>query len=248
MVASENLAGRPELEPIITYADRVAEHFSLIRGRTVIPPKSRDAVLGKHEALRVASGVKKDLRISPSLSSSGHNVTGTGAEGEDEYGEPEVSYIFHRTPASTLPLVKLSKVYVNSLKWCEEIKGSILVVRTLAEPCYVEGALCAVIEDEKGNVHNLRVYNVLTPGKDERSILPLCIVLGVKEPYCEAATEATSGVRVDHPSDLVYLSEGDIHFPDIWRSKTSKENRSEKLKEEGNEWFKSRVFRAAVSK
>ena len=108
--------------------------------------------------------------------------------------------------------------------------------------------MCAVIEDEKGSVHNLRVYNVLAPGKDERHVLPIGITLGIKEPYCEAATEETSGVRVDHPSDLLYLSEGDVHFPDDWRSKASKADRSEKLKEEGNERFKGKLFRAAISR
>lgn len=234
MVATDNLAGRDEFAPIVEYADRVVEHFSLIRGRTVIPPKSRDVVLGNHEALRVASGVKKNLN------------TGSSAASGDT--EPEVTYIFHRVPASTSPLCKLRNVLLKTLKWCDTIEGSVLVIRTLTEPCFVEGALCAVIEDETGAVHNLRVYNVFTKGRSERNVLPLGAVVAVKEPYCEAATEATSGVRLDHPSDLVYLSEGDPHFPNAWKSKVPAAARSENLKEEGNECFKQKSFRAAVSK
>ena len=237
MVASDNLAGREEFAPIVEYADRVVEHFAIIRGRNVIPPKSRDAVLGKHEALRVASGVRKDL-----------NIGSESASRTTENTEPEVTYIFHRTPASTLPLNKLSKVYLKNLKWCEEIKGSVLVVRTLTEPCYVEGALCAVVEDETSAVHNLRLYNVTTKERDESSVLPLGVIVAIKEPYCEAATESTSGIRVDHPSDLLYITEEDPHFPDSWRSVVAEEARSEKLKEEGNDYFKRRLLRPAVSK
>ncbi|EJD07405.1 uncharacterized protein FOMMEDRAFT_100608 [Fomitiporia mediterranea MF3/22] len=129
------------------------------------------------------------------------------------------------------------------------MRGRVLVVRAIAQPCVVEGALCAVIEDEHGAVHNLRVYNV--EYTDARNVLPFGVPLAIKEPYCEAAMEDTSGVRVDHPSDLVYLSEGDPHYPENWRTTFPDDlpcSPSEKLKDEGNECFKKGLYREAICK
>ncbi|KAL5513043.1 hypothetical protein ACEPAH_3441 [Sanghuangporus vaninii] len=225
MQATENLASRPEFAPIIEYGKGVQSHLSVIQGRTVIPPKSRNAVLGKHEAYRVAESV------------------------QSEEEAPTVTYIFNHSSASREALRDLKKIALGELRWCEVALGRVLVVRTLTQACLVEGALCTVIEDESGAVHNLRVYNV--DFNDPRNVLPFGIALAIKEPYCEAATEATSGVRVDHPSDLVYLSEGDEHYPESWRT-TFPENLScspsEKLKDEGNELFKKGLYRTAVYK
>ncbi|KAL5531517.1 hypothetical protein ACEPAG_4394 [Sanghuangporus baumii] len=225
MQATENLVSRPEFAPIIEYGKGVQSHLSVIRGRTVIPPKSRNAVLGKHEAYRVAESV------------------------QNEEEAPTVTYVFNHSPASREALQDLKKIALGELRWCEVARGRVLVVRTLTQPCLVEGALCTVIEDESRAVHNLRVYNV--DFNDPRNVLPFGVALAIKEPYCEAATEATSGVRVDHPSDLVYLSEGDEHHPESWRT-TFLENLpcspSEKLKDEGNELFKKGLYRPAVCK
>ena len=225
MQAPENLVNRPEFAPIIEYGKGVQSHLSVIQGRTVIPPKSRSAVLGKHEAYRVAESV------------------------QNEEEAPTVTYIFNRSPASRTSLKDLKKIALGELRWCEVLRGRVLVVRTLTQPCLVEGALCTVIEDESGAVHNLRVYNV--DYSDSRNVLPYGVALAIKEPYCEAATEATSGVRVDHPSDLVYLSEGDEHYPSSWRATFPKDlpgSPSEKLKDEGNDLFKKGLYRAAVCK
>lgn len=224
----ENLASHPEFAPIIDYGNSVRSHLSAIRGRTVIPPKSRSAVLGKHEALRAAEGLQN-----------------TGAHEE----APTVSYIFNRTPASRVSLADLKVIDLAELRWCEVSRGRVLVVRTITQPCVVEGALCSVIEDDRGSVHNLRLFNV--DFRDARNVLPFGIVLAIKEPYCEAATEETSGVRIDHPSDLLYFSEGDPHFPNSWRVSFSDDlscTPSEKLKDEANDLYKKGLFRSAICK
>lgn len=226
--AGDDLANRAEFAPILEYGNSVINHLNVIRGRTVIPPKSRAAVLGKHESLRVTESVRNTSE-------------------DDE--SPTVSYVFYRAPASHASLANLKKLALAELRWCEAASERVLVVRPISQPCVVEGALCVVIEDESGAVHNLRVYNV--EYGDARNVLPFGVTLAIKEPYCEAATEATSGVRVDHPSDLLYLSEGDLHYPENWRTSFSSDKTcipSEKLKDEGNECFKSGLYRAAICK
>ncbi|KAH8116275.1 hypothetical protein DFH11DRAFT_1876144 [Phellopilus nigrolimitatus] len=123
-----------------------------------------------------------------------------------------VSYIFHPKAAT----------------------GHALVVRTITRARYLgaagEDALLAVVEDERGAVHNLRVYN-LHFGRDVANVLPAGAVLAIKEPYCEAAKESTSGIR----SWKTTFPDDQVRSP------------SEELKDRGNDAFKNKLYRTAVS-
>lgn len=116
-----------------------------------------------------------------------------------------------------------------------------------------DDGVLTLVEDEHGAVHRLRLYNLPSQSQELRNledVLPLGAVLAIKEPYCEAASEDMSGIRVDHPSDLCYLSEGHALFPEIWKHQFDDPSvsPSESLKNEGNAFFKSRKHRLSALK
>ncbi|KAI5124193.1 hypothetical protein M0805_005044 [Coniferiporia weirii] len=226
----QRLTGTSEdYSKILEYGNSVLLHLTKIRGRTV-SPISRSDVLAHHAALRVADSVRKP------------------AESE------AISYIFHRVPCVSTPLADLKKIYIEELRWCEPAHGRVLVVRTITTPrefiATSEGTLHSVVEDEHGAVHNLHVHNIhYGRNVDCLNVLPAGAVLAIKEPYCEAAKESTSGIRVDHPSDLLYLTEGDSLYPESWKTALPEDlpnSASERLKDLGNDAFKNKLYRTAI--
>ena len=214
---------------IVDYGNSVLSHLEAVRGRPVQPPR-REELIGRHDAQFVVDSLRSH-------------------EGQ------RISYKFRRTPASVKSLDDLKKAYISELKWSEVHRGHVLVVRTVALPRDMrpsgDDAILTIVEDELGSVHRLRVYNY--PAGKARNLgdlLPSGVVLAIKEPYCEAATEDLSGIRVDHPSDLVYLSEGSALFPTGWKYALDNPavSPSEGLKEEGNLLFKAQKFRQAILK
>ncbi|KLO12661.1 hypothetical protein SCHPADRAFT_915546 [Schizopora paradoxa] len=116
-----------------------------------------------------------------------------------------------------------------------------------------DDGVVTLVEDELGAVHRLRLYNL--PSQNQKplnldDILPPGCVLAIKEPYCEAASEDMSGIRVDHPSDWMYLSEVHALFPEIWKHQFDDPSvsPSESLKNEGNAFFKAHKYRQSVLK
>lgn len=116
-----------------------------------------------------------------------------------------------------------------------------------------DDGIITLVEDELGAVHRLRLYNL--PSQTQKplnldDVLPPGSILAIKEPYCEAASEDMSGIRVDHPSDLIYLSEGHALFPAIWKHQFDDPSvsPSESLKNEGNAFFKARKYKQSVLK
>lgn len=226
-----------EYRYLVDYGNRVLSHLAAIRGRQVQPP-SRAELLGKYDALFVADGLK---------SSSGERQ--------------RLTYIFHRAPPcrKALDSAELKKVYIPELRWSEVHRGSVLVVRTLTAARDMkrvaggDDAVVTIVEDEFGSVLRLRVYNLSLAGNQPRNlgdILPPGVVVAIKEPYCEASSEDLSGIRVDHPSDLCYLTEGNSLFPAEWKHRFEDQSASpsEALKDQGNALYKDKKYRLSILK
>jgi hypothetical protein len=125
------------------------------------------------------------------------------------------------------------------------------------------GLLETVAEDERGMAITLRVFNVNLVGVDVEKWFPEGTPFAVLEPYCEAVPDegdasgkkgsTLSGIRVDHPSDVVVLQLGDSLIPKHWSVEVSTAkmglgdvNVCERLKEDGNQAFKTRDYVTAI--
>lgn len=212
---------------VLEDGQKVLQRLAFARGSRVSTKHSREEILGRHAALTVADSLQsyEDGQI--------------------------ISFIFHRAPCSTAPLSSLKKARINELTWCEPARGRVLVIRAISTArATPQGALHAVVEDESGDVHNLFVHNMHECRAGETTdVLPRNAVLAIKEPYFEAVSENTSGIRVDHPTDLVYLVAGDSLYPETWKTRFSTESElpAEALRVLGNDAFKKKMYRSAVN-
>lgn len=191
-------------------------------------------------------------------------------------------FVHQRAAPCYRPISELKKVDLAGLAWGAVHRGRYVPLRTLTPPRVRVsnagsglGALETVVEDERGAAVCLRVFNLDLGGLDAdvQRWMPQGAVVLVLEPYCEdvepvkaadgdvkrksSTTTISSGVRVDHPSDLVFLRPGDPLVPKTWAKRmaapvpgdvSADVGACEKLKEEGNLAFKARDYGKAIEK
>lgn len=136
----------------------------------------------------------------------------------------------------TTPFAKLRHIHVADLRLGQRHKG-----------CRVEGTVCCkairftavqvLLEDTKNASHAVKVslYNLMpasTKLAEVRRLLPEGTRLAVKEPYYKAFLDGTSGIRVDNPADIVFVT-------DSAQSAASVEDRDfDQIKAQGNQAFR----------
>lgn len=123
--------------------------------------------------------------------------------------------------------------------------GFDLIVRTFA--------LQTIAEDPDGAVCTLSLYNY--PGSSGTKaasftpLLPPGTILAIREPFLKAAADESINLRVDCPSDLIFLEPNDPLLQQItWKSKlqpTPDPRTEEDWKVLGNKYFKVNNFLAA---
>lgn len=73
------------------------------------------------------------------------------------------------------------------------------------------------------------------------------MVLILKEPYLKLMSDGNYGLRVDHLSDVVFLSANDERIPTSWqRESAALSGTALTWKAKGNDHFKSSRYRSAV--
>lgn len=106
----------------------------------------------------------------------------------------------------------------------------------------------AIVEDENGDVTMLQLYyqedENTRPAED---LLAEGTVLIVKEPYLKLMSDGDYGIRIDHPSDLMYISKDDQRFPFCWQPLVKElEVSAEILRLQGNKYFNAFNYQAAI--
>ncbi|KAJ2992462.1 hypothetical protein NUW58_g2161 [Xylaria curta] len=148
-------------------------------------------------------------------------------------------------PPCTLPLSSLKPIHLRDLTLETQHRGRVLIVRTFSEPTSMTSIQSAV-EDEVGDVERLAIYNLLPTTAADR-VLPLGVVVAIKEPYYKRTADGGLFVRVDHPTDFVPLKAGNSIIPPSLAAGTTKASPSAlRLKEDGNAAFKRGDFQVAA--
>jgi hypothetical protein len=134
----------------------------------------------------------------------------------------------------------LDELLINTRK-----SSDILLLRALTDP-YVHSSSIVIVEDRHGDVARLALCNL-----EDSSIDPVVTkgaILAIKQPCWSAALDGGYHIRVDHPSDVVFLETSHEIAPQAWKQKA--DNKSSKIpeewKKEGDMMFLQKKFRKAL--
>jgi tetratricopeptide (TPR) repeat protein len=101
-----------------------------------------------------------------------------------------------------------------------------------------------IVEDEKGDVLLVQLYH---QEEDEaEDVLVEGMVLILKEPYLKLMSDGNYGLRVDHLSDVVFLSANDDRIPSSWRRELAESGTALTWKTKGNNHFNKSAYRSAI--
>jgi hypothetical protein len=81
-------------------------------------------------------------------------------------------------------------------------------------------AVATCVEDEYGDVEKIAIYNEREAINPD-DLLPVGTIMAVKEPFYKTAVNGDYTIRVDHPSDVVYLDPADERVPLAWQTSSS---------------------------
>lgn len=82
-----------------------------------------------------------------------------------------------------------------------------------------------IVQDDTGATERLALYNT-DASTNEEELLPKNAIFAVKEPYYTATAEGSCSLRIDHPSDLLYLNPLDPQVPRGIRADLAELNKS----------------------
>ena len=131
-------------------------------------------------------------------------------------------------------------------------RGKYVLLKTLAE-ALKDAGVRTVVEDPEGNVDMFSVYNYAL-NKHPSDVLPIGVIIALKEPYYKITVSGGAVLRCDHPQNIVYLSTDDPLVSQIaWKSdvpSSTTETKSlsfESSRLQGNDFFKQGRFYDAVT-
>ena len=95
-----------------------------------------------------------------------------------------------------------------------------------------------IVEDEAGSVVPFATYRQEAETvRSAENILSKESVIIVKEPYFKLGTNGQYVIRVDQPTDIVWLSDNDPRMPAKWRVlRAGMTNAAEHWKKKGNDF------------
>ncbi len=142
----------------------------------------------------------------------------------------------------------LKPMLIAQMKPQKRHRDRMVIVRVCTPPKTRPYATVAVVEDENGTAVPMSLFNMPTVsaagGAD--TILPEGTLCLVKEPLLKRKKKRdTYSIRVDHVTDLVYLSETDSRVPDAWKNPVTPESSGE-IRVQGNTHVKEKNWISAL--
>lgn len=163
-------------------------------------------------------------------------------------GEQHVqsSFVPPAYPPCTTPLDDLKPIMIEDLRLETHHRGRYLTLRAITPPNRMT-AILVIAEDERGDVTLLQMYQQ----EDETShpavdVVDKGSILIVKEPFFKVTASGDYSLRVDHLSDIIFLTDEETMTPTSWKPRLLEMSRTaESLKLEGNTLIgKERYWRA----
>ncbi|KAK2627525.1 hypothetical protein QTJ16_003491 [Diplocarpon rosae] len=146
---------------------------------------------------------------------------------------------------SVAPVKSLKKMMIDDLTLETHHRGFYLLLRLFVPPLSIT-AVITLAEDETGDAVKISLYQQETADvRKSPEVLPKDTVILLKEPYFKIVGDGGYGLRVDHPTDIVYLSSDDPIFPQAWKKESSSLG-AEDWKQRGNTNVQINNFRDAI--
>ncbi len=109
-------------------------------------------------------------------------------------------------------------------------------------------ALISLAEDEAGNAVTFSLYQQEAENiRSAVETLKKDSVILLKEPYFKSVGDGGYGLRVDHPTDIVWLSSDDPNVPQAWRA-CKDDKTADEWKQQGNTMVKTGDFRESIKR
>ncbi|KAL4746119.1 hypothetical protein BDW72DRAFT_210749 [Aspergillus terricola var. indicus] len=157
----------------------------------------------------------------------------------------QTSFLPPAYPPCTATMADLKKVAISDLRLETHHRGLYVLLRAVTPTSIMTGILL-IVEDEAGDVLLLQLYNQEEQLAKDGRLVEGTVIL-VKEPYLKVMVDGNHGIRVDHLSDVKFLSDHDEQIPLAWRQKVRIIDMSAndwKLK--GNKWFDKGSYHLAI--
>ncbi|KAL2073601.1 hypothetical protein VTL71DRAFT_10927 [Oculimacula yallundae] len=150
-------------------------------------------------------------------------------------------------PPSVAPLQDLKQTMISKLALETHHRGYYLILRFFVPPIRVM-SIISLAEDEAGAVLTFSLYQQECEDlKTAGEILENGSVILLKEPYFKCVGDGGYGIRVDHPTDIIWLANDDPRVPLAWKSSQKDVGKSgEEWKQEGNGHVNEGRFREAI--
>ena len=105
--------------------------------------------------------------------------------------------------ALTNDLSSLKPIYINQLMINKKNLGTYFICRSITD-CFQISAVMAMVEDEKGNIEDLSIYNYYHKNFNHLQYFPKGTVFYIKEPFLKLPISGQGSlIRVDSPSDII---------------------------------------------
>ncbi|KAL4816959.1 hypothetical protein BDW67DRAFT_175224 [Aspergillus spinulosporus] len=173
-----------------------------------------------------------------------HMMDGQDAFARSDTRKIHTSFVPPAYPPCTATMADLKKAAISDLRLETHHRGSYVLLRAVTPTSTMTGIM-VIVEDEASDVLLLQLYNQEEKLEKDGRLVEGTVVL-VKEPYLKVMADGNYGIRVDHLSDVKFLSEHDEQVPLAWRQKVMEVNISAndwKLK--GNKWFYKGSYKLA---
>ncbi|KAK1836916.1 hypothetical protein QBC39DRAFT_377858 [Podospora conica] len=159
-------------------------------------------------------------------------------------GHMATSFVPPPYPPCVTPFSELTKAMIGDLVLETQHRGKYLLLRCIT-PQDRMTAVMSIVEDETMETVMLQLYHQDHPDQPHEEILVQGRTVIVKEPYLKEMASGSYGLRVDHVSDVEFLSLMDERIPGPWRNRP-RQNTAATWKETGNEHFNKFRYRAAI--
>lgn len=149
-------------------------------------------------------------------------------------------------PPCVTPFSQLTKAMIRDLVLETQHRGKYLLLRCVT-PQDRMTAVMAMVEDERDEMIMLQLYHQDHPDQPLEEILVPGRIVIVREPYLKEAATGGYALRVDHVSDVEFLSSTDERIPPLWRETLSTKRTAAGWKAAGNNHFNKSKYRAAIA-
>jgi hypothetical protein len=142
----------------------------------------------------------------------------------------------------------LHKVMIKDLLLETHHRERYIMLKSITPPDRMT-AVMAIVEDENSDAVMLQLYyQEVESARPAHDILGEGTIVIVKEPYLKLMADGDYGLRIDHPSDLIYVPKDDLRVPSIWQLSGRKEPgfSADSLRMEGNKYFNESNYQAAL--